>query len=70
MSIGARPFPFHFRYCKTFRIKYIFLPAFCFISKPFAGFCTLAKLFVAVVSGTLCAVAIIAVVSFIVQVQA
>lgn len=31
MSIGARPFPFHFRYCKTFRIKYIFL---CFVRMP------------------------------------
>jgi len=61
MSIGARPFPFHFRYCKTFRIKYIFL-WFCSRLRLFhfdgfvvvlGGFCTLAKLFVAIISGTL-----------------
>lgn len=76
MSIGARPFPFHFRYCKTFRIKYIFL-WFCSFAMPrlrlfhfdgfvvlrivivvavvvlLGGFCTLAKLFVAIISGTL-----------------
>lgn len=71
MSIGARPFPFHFRYCKTFRIKYIFLSFVrmprcdCFISMPLllcfaaavvlGGFCTLPNLFVAIISGTLCA---------------
>lgn len=34
MSIGARPFPFHFRYCKSFRIKYIFLSAFVSFRGP------------------------------------
>lgn len=79
MSIGARPFPFHFRYCKTFRIKYISLPTFVsfhFEAKPllswlsFLVFALQQSCLLLLFQVLYAPCAIIAVVSFIVQVQA